>query len=40
MSEPSAEEFLLALNGTPTEISGNDWIVKKARSARPAHAAH
>ena len=31
MSEPSVEEFLLSLNGNPTEISGNDFIVKKAR---------
>ncbi len=31
LSEPSAEEFLLSLNGRPTEISGNDWIVKKVR---------
>ena len=29
MSEPAVEEFLLSLNGKPTEISGNDWIVKK-----------
>ena len=31
LSEPAAEEFLLSLVNTPTAISGDDWLVKKAR---------